>query len=88
MSMHAALKAERALQLAIGVISVETLCACQAIDLLAPLQSSPALMGAHKIVRAHVPALAGDRSPAPDLDAIGELIRSGKLEYATGIVVN
>jgi histidine ammonia-lyase len=88
MSMHAALKAERALQLAIGVISVETLCACQAIDLLAPLQSSPALMGAHTIVRAHVPALAGDRSPAPDLDAIGELIRSGKLEYATGIVVN
>jgi histidine ammonia-lyase len=88
MSMHAALKAERALQLATQVIAVEILCACQAIDLLAPLESSPALMGAHKIVRAGVPALVSDRSPAPDLDAIGEIIRAGKLEYATGIVVN
>ena len=55
MSMHAALKAERALQLAINVIAVEILCACQAIDLLAPLESSPALMRAHKTVRERVP---------------------------------
>jgi histidine ammonia-lyase len=88
MCMHAALKAERALQFATQVLAVEILCACQAIDLLAPLQSSPALMGAHKIVRAHVPTLANDRSPAPDIDAIVELIRAGRLEYATGIVVN
>src|SRR6187455_1470721 len=48
MSMHASLKAERALQLAINVIAVEILCSCQAIDLLSPLESSPALMRAHK----------------------------------------
>ncbi len=88
MSMHAALKAERALHLAVHVIAVEILCACQALDLLAPLQSSPALMAAHKIVRARVATLTNDRSPAPDLVAISELIRSGGLEYATGIVVN
>jgi histidine ammonia-lyase len=88
MSMHAAMKAERALQLAINVIAVEMLCACQALDLRAPLSSSPALMAAHKTVRTHVPALVNDRSPAPDLDAIVQLIRSGELEYATGIVVN
>ena len=88
MSMHAALKAERALQLASHVIAVEILCACQAIDLRAPLTSSPPLMAAHKIVRQRVPMLADDRPPAPDLDAICELIRSGELEYATGIVVN
>ncbi len=88
MSMHAAMKAERALQLAINVIAVEILCACQALDLRAPLSSSPALMAAHKTVRTHVPALVNDRSPAPDLDAIVQLIRSGELEYATGIVVN
>ena len=88
MSMHAALKAERALQLAINVIAVETLCACQAIDLRKPLESSPALMRAHKIVRDRVPMLVNDRPPAPDLDAITEMIRSGQLEYATGIVVN
>jgi histidine ammonia-lyase len=86
--MHAALKAERALQLAINVIAVEILCACQAIDLLSPLQSSPALMATHKIVRTRVPTLTNDRSPAPDLVAICEFIRSGQLEYATGIVVN
>ena len=41
MSMGAALKAERALDLATRVIAVEILCACQAIDLLAPLTTSP-----------------------------------------------
>ena len=88
MSMHAALKAERALQLAINVIAVEMLCACQAIDLRAPLESSPALMRVHGIVRDRVPKLVDDRPPAPDLDAIAQIIRGGKLEYATGIVVN
>jgi histidine ammonia-lyase len=88
MSMHAALKAERALQLAINVIAVEILCSCQAIDLRSPLASSPPLMRAHKIVRDRVPKLVDDRPPAPDLDAIAEIIRVGKLEYATGIVVN
>jgi len=88
MSMHAAIKAERALHLAINVIAVEILCACQAIDLRAPLASSTPLMAAHKTVRALVPTLTTDRSPAPDLDAIAKIIHSGKLEYATGIVVN
>jgi histidine ammonia-lyase len=88
MSMHAALKAERALHLATNVLAVEMLCACQAIDLRHPLQSSPALMRAHKIVRDRVPTLVDDRPPAPDLDAIAQLIRDGKVEYATGIVVN
>lgn len=88
MSMHGALKAERALQLATHVLAVEMLCACQAIDLRQPLQSSAALMNAHKIVRERVPMLVEDRAPAPDLDAIAQIIRDGKLEYATGIVVN
>jgi len=88
MSMHAALKAERALQLVSNVISIEVLCACQAIDLLAPLRSSAPLMRAHRAVRDHVPTLVDDRSPAPDIDAITKLIRSGRLEYATGAVVN
>ena len=88
MSMHAALKAERALQLGTNVVAVEILCACQALDLHLPLQSSAALMAAHKIVRSRVPTLTNDRSPALDLVAISELIRSGQVEYATGIVVN
>ena len=88
MSMSAALKAERALQLVMSVIAIEVLCACQAFDLLAPLESSPALMHAKRAVRERVPTLVSDRPPAPDIDAITELIRCGALEYATGIVVN
>ena len=88
MSMGAALKAERALQLARSVMAIEILCACQAIDLLAPLESSRALMQAHRAVRKLVPTLVDDRPPAPDIHAITELISNGTLEYAAGIVVN
>ena len=88
MSMGAALKAERALQMVRHVIAIELLCACQAIDLLAPLESSRALMNAHRAVRKAVPTLVDDRPPAPDIDSITELISNGALEYATGIVVN
>lgn len=88
MSMHAALKAERTLHLVTHVISIEILCACQALDLHAPLRSSAPLMRAHAAVRNQVPTLGDDRSPAPDIDAITKLIRDGGLEYATGIVVN
>jgi histidine ammonia-lyase len=88
MSMGAALKAERALQLATHVIAVEVLCACQALDLLAPLTTSPPLARVLAAVRAHVPTLVDDRSPAPDLDRIAEMIRSGSFEYASGAVVN
>src|SRR6478735_154595 len=88
MSMHAALKAERALQLAVHVIAVEILCACQAIDLRSPLISSAPLMRAHHAVRAQVPMLIDDRPPAPDLAAIARIVAGGELEYATGIIVN
>jgi histidine ammonia-lyase len=80
MSMGAALKAEHALDLARHVLAVEILCACQAIDLLSPLTTSPALQRVHARVRERVPALDRDRPPAPDIEAIAELITSGSLE--------
>jgi histidine ammonia-lyase len=82
MSMGAALKAARALDLATHVVAVEILCACQAIDLLAPLTTSPTLERVHARVRTIVPALTADRPPAPDIDAIAEMIASGALEIA------
>ncbi len=88
MSMAAALKAERALQLATHVIAVEVLCACQAHDLLAPLVTSDPLTRVHHAVRERVPTLADDRPPAPDLERIAQMIRSGSLEYASGAIVN
>ena len=80
MSMGAALKGDRALALATRVVAIEVLCACQAIDLLAPLTTAPPLQRAHAAVRAVVPPLAGDRPPAPDIERIAELILSGSLE--------
>jgi histidine ammonia-lyase len=88
MSMAAALKAERALQLLTNVIAIEILCACQAIDLLSPLRSSDALMRVHRAVRDRVPTLVDDRPPSRDIDAISSMICDGVLEYAPGSVVN
>jgi histidine ammonia-lyase len=82
MSMGAALKAECALQLATGVLSIEILLACQAIDLLAPLATSPALAPVHARVRSVVPTLGDDRPPAPDIERISKLITEGSVERA------
>ena len=82
MSMTAALKAAQVVRRAREVVAVEILCACQAIDLLAPLTTSPALARVHALVRSRVPVLDDDRSPAPDITAITKLIGSNALEAA------
>jgi histidine ammonia-lyase len=87
MSMGAALKAARAVALARDVVAVELLCACQAIDLLAPLRTSAPLARVHARVREIVPTLDGDRPPSPDIAAIGTLIASGTLENACALDV-
>jgi histidine ammonia-lyase len=80
MSMTAALKAERAVARAREVVAIEILCACQAIDLLAPLATSPALATVHQLVRSRVPTLDNDRSSSSDIVAIAELIESRALD--------
>jgi len=87
MSMAAALKAQQAVARVREVIAIECLCACQAIDLLAPLATSPALQQVHALVRSRVPMLDIDRSPAPDIATIVELIASREIENACGLRV-
>jgi histidine ammonia-lyase len=87
MSMTAALKAERAVSRAREVIAIEILCACQAIDLLAPLVSSPPLSKVHALVRSRVPMLDDDRAPAPDILEITRLVATSALEEACGELV-
>jgi len=82
MSMTAALKAERAVGRAREVIAIEMLCACQAIDLLAPLATSAPLRTVHQLVRSHVPMLDDDRAAAPDIVAITRLIATSALDDA------
>ncbi|HEX5068684.1 MAG TPA: aromatic amino acid lyase, partial [Vicinamibacterales bacterium] len=86
MSMWAALKASRALDLATDVLAIEILAACQGIDLLAPLLSSPRLQNVHQLVRARVPRLLADRPPSPDITEIAALITSGALDAAAGML--
>jgi histidine ammonia-lyase len=87
MSMAAALKAARAVQIARQVLAVELLCAAQAIDLLAPLTTSAPLSRVHDTIRARVVPLDVDRPPAPDIAAIDALIASGDVEHSAGFVV-
>jgi histidine ammonia-lyase len=82
MSMTAALTAERAVSRAREVVAIELLCACQAIDLLAPLTTSPLLARVHALVRAQVPALDQDRALAPDIAAIVALVAAGEVDAA------
>jgi histidine ammonia-lyase len=87
MSMAAALKAERALELATRVVSIELLLACQAIDLLAPLKTSPALAPVHARVRSEVPMLVDDRPPSSDIETIAKLIARGAVERSCAMDV-
>jgi len=82
MSMGAALKAARIVDLATFVVAVELLAACQAIDLLAPLTTSAPLARVHRGVREHVPVLTTDRPPAPDIERVASMIASGAIEAA------
>jgi histidine ammonia-lyase len=84
MSMGAALKAERAVALAARVVAIEILCACQALDLLAPLATSPLLQRVLAHVRSQVPTLTDDRSPSPDIERIAAMIARGTLDASCG----
>jgi histidine ammonia-lyase len=85
MSMGAALKLARVVDLARHVLAIELLAASQGIDLLAPLTTSTPLARVHRAIRAVVPPLTVDRSPAPDIARIAELIEQGALEQAAGL---
>ena len=87
MSMGAALKAERAVSYAARVLAVEILCACQAIDLLAPLETSQPLRRVHAFVRSMAPTLTDDRPPAPDIERIAASILNGSFERSCGVQV-
>jgi histidine ammonia-lyase len=87
MSMSAALKAAGALIRARDVIAIELLCACQAIDLLAPLTTSDPLARVHRLVRSTVPALDDDRPLAREIAAIARMIASHELENVVGGLV-
>jgi len=61
------------------ILAIELLCACQGIDLLAPLQTGPLAKKAYDAVRAVSPKVTADRPLAPDINAMADLIASGAI---------
>lgn len=81
---HVSMGATSALHLRVAVehaervIAIEALCAAQGIDFLTE-QVAPGVAAAHEAIRAAVPHLDEDRPPAPDIDQVLDLVRSGAL---------
>ncbi len=85
MSMGAALKASRAVELLAGVLAIELLAGCQAVDLLAPLTTSDPLERVRAAIRRLVPTLHDDRPPGPDITTITGLLVDGAVERACNL---
>jgi histidine ammonia-lyase len=85
MSMGAALKAARVVELATRVVAIELLAAAQGLDLLRPLATSTPLAAVHDAIREHVAFIDVDRSPSADIEQLATLIGSGAIERAAGI---
>jgi histidine ammonia-lyase len=69
-----------AVERAEAVVAIELLCAAQALDLRGSARGwGPGVRGAHALVRSRAPALDEDRSPAPDIASMQELVASGAL---------
>ncbi len=60
------------------IVAIELLCACQGIDLLAPLATGREAVKAKELVRAASKALSKDRSLAPDIGAVAAKIAAGE----------
>jgi histidine ammonia-lyase len=86
MGAHAAVKAARVVANARRILGIEALAACQALEFLKPLASSPPLDAAYRALRRRIPDYARDRLLAPDLEAAAELVGSGALLAAAEAV--
>jgi histidine ammonia-lyase len=74
MGMSGARRLSRMLTNLRHTIAIELLCACQGIDLLAPLQTGALAQKAYAAVREKSPKLIDDRPLAPDIEAVTALI--------------
>ena len=78
----AARKARQIVRHARQVLAIEMLCACQALDLRAPLAPGQGVAAAHAAVRRAVPFMKEDRMLAPDIAAVERLLADGTLRAA------
>jgi histidine ammonia-lyase len=79
MGMSGARRLERMLHNLRHILAIELLCACQGIDLLAPLQTGALAKKAYDAVRAASPKVTADRALAPDINAVAALVAHGAI---------
>src|SRR5580704_6253927 len=79
MGMSGARRLERMLVNLRHTIAIELLCACQGIDLLAPLETGTLAKKAHEAVRAKSSKVSEDRPLAPEIEAVSRLLATGTL---------
>jgi histidine ammonia-lyase len=84
MGMSGARRLGRMLENLRHTIAIELLCACQGIDLLAPLQTGTLARRAYASVRAKSHMLSEDRPLAPDIEAVAELVADGAFSSLLG----
>jgi histidine ammonia-lyase len=77
MGMSGARRLERMLRNLRNTVAIELLCACQGIDLLAPLKTGTLARKAYEAMRAKSRKLTEDRSLAPDIEAVSALVGDG-----------
>ena len=80
MGMTGAIKLRQIVEHSEGVLAIELMCGAQALEFRRPLRSSRRIEEAHDAVRQVVPRLESDRVLAPDIAAMAEAIRAGKLD--------
>ena len=81
MGMGAARKALRAAGLLSYVLTVELMCAVEAVERLAPLAPGRGVARALEAVRERVPPLEGDRPLSGDLETLAAALREGTLAF-------
>ena len=84
MGMSGARRLERMLVNLRHTIAIELLCACQGIDLLAPLQTGTLAKKAYAVVRAKSGEVTQDRPLAPDIEAVAALVAGGNFSTILG----
>ena len=82
MGMTSALKLQRVVRNTRNVLAVEALAASRAVDLLAPLKTSPRLESVRRSIREAAPPITNDRPFYEDIKRLASLIAGGALRRA------
>jgi histidine ammonia-lyase len=80
MGATAAHKLLRVLEQSRQVVAIELMCAAQMLEFRKPLKPGLGVQRAYDLVRARVSKLEGDRTLAPDIDALSQAINEGVFE--------